>query len=48
MEVERANPVFVRWVSGREGPKVGVPAEWEGGMGRVFGMGGGKAGQVEG
>ncbi|MCJ1388445.1 hypothetical protein MMC18_001292 [Xylographa bjoerkii] len=48
MEVERANPVFVRWVSGRQGVRVGVPAEWEGGVGRVFGMGSGKAGEVEG
>ncbi|MCJ1317653.1 hypothetical protein MMC15_002978 [Xylographa vitiligo] len=48
VEIERANPVFVRWVSGREGVRVGVPAEWEGGVGRVFGMGVGKAGEVEG
>jgi Ino eighty subunit 2 len=38
MEVEKANPVFVRWVSGRDGIKLGVPMEWEGvGAGAVFG-----------
>jgi len=40
MEVEKANPVFARWVSGREGSRVGVPVEWEGsGVGKVFGSG---------
>jgi Ino eighty subunit 2 len=47
VEVERANPVFARWVSGREGLRLGVPQEWEGsGAGRVFG-GGGWKGAVE-
>ncbi|KAL8792351.1 MAG: hypothetical protein Q9195_005054 [Heterodermia aff. obscurata] len=37
MEVERANPVYVRWVSDREGMRVGVPGEWmEGRAGAVF------------
>ena len=37
VEVRKANPVFVRWVSGREGSRVGVPEEWLGGpMGRIF------------
>ena len=42
MEFERANPVFVRWVSDARGSRVGVPGEWfEGGVG---GNGGGGAG----
>ncbi len=37
-EVVPADPVFVRWVSGREGCRVGVPGEWLGWRGgRVFG-----------
>lgn len=39
-EFAPANPVFVRWVSDREGCRVGVPGEWLGGgvgVGRVFG-----------
>lgn len=33
MEFERANPVFVRWVSDAKGSRVGVPGEWlEGGV----------------
>lgn len=27
-EVERANPLFVRWVSDGKGCRVGVPGEW--------------------
>ena len=37
-EVASANPVFVRWISGRDGCRVGVPREWLGGpIGKVFG-----------
>lgn len=37
-EIERANPVFVRWVNDAKGCRVGVPGEWlEGPAGRVFG-----------
>ncbi|KAL4893171.1 PAPA-1-like conserved region-domain-containing protein [Aspergillus ambiguus] len=39
-EVERPDPVMVRWVTGREGSRVGVPEEWVGTpAGRVFGDG---------
>ncbi|KAI9044073.1 PAPA-1-like domain-containing protein [Aspergillus affinis] len=39
-EVERADPIMVRWVSGRAGSRVGVPEEWFGTpAGRVFGEG---------
>ena len=39
--VERPDPRFVRWVSNREGCRVGVPGEWRGtGAGRVFGESG--------
>ena len=35
---EKPDPVFVRWVSSREGCRVGVPGEWKGtGAGAVFG-----------
>lgn len=30
MEIPKANPVFVRWVSDAKGCRVGVPAEWLG------------------
>lgn len=37
-EVEKANPVFTRWISDSNGCRVGVPGEWlEGPAGRVFG-----------
>lgn len=37
-ELEKANPLFTRWVSNREGIKLGVPEEWLGKeVGRVFG-----------
>ena len=37
-EIEKANPVFVRWISDAKGCRVGVPEEWlEGPAGRVFG-----------
>lgn len=43
-----ANPMFVRWVSNKNGSRVSVPAEiLEGPLGRTFGGGGsanGKAG----
>ncbi|KAL9591537.1 MAG: hypothetical protein Q9179_007622 [Wetmoreana sp. 5 TL-2023] len=40
-EVEKANPVYVRWVSDRHGSRVGVPSEWlengfENTIGKVF------------
>lgn len=39
-EVEKANPVFVRWVSDRGGCKVGVPTPWlQGPLGRGCGFG---------
>ena len=37
-EIAPANPVYVRWVSDRNGCRVGVPGEWFGQpVGRVFG-----------
>lgn len=37
-EVIPANPVYVRWVSDKDGCRVGVPGEWFGTpVGRVFG-----------
>lgn len=37
-EIPPANPVFVRWISDRDGCRVGVPGEWLGTpVGRVFG-----------
>ncbi|KAL8971684.1 MAG: hypothetical protein Q9183_000939 [Haloplaca sp. 2 TL-2023] len=41
VEVEKANPVYVRWVSDKNGSRVGVPSEWlenglENSIGRVF------------
>lgn len=37
-EGERPDPTVVRWVSGREGSKIGVPVEWFGTpAGRMFG-----------
>lgn len=42
IEVEKPNPVFVRWVSNRHGCRVGVPGEWLAGpAGRVFNGGSG-------
>lgn len=43
-EPEKPDPTMVRWVSGREGSRVGVPEEWLGiPAGRVFdGNGSGK------
>ena len=39
MEVERANPVYVRWICDKDGVRIGVPREWEGtGPGTVFGQ----------
>jgi Ino eighty subunit 2 len=40
VEIEKPNPVYVRWVSNRHGCRVGVPGEWlTGPAGRVFGGG---------
>lgn len=37
-EIEKPNPVYVRWVSNRHGCRVGVPGEWLAGpAGRIFG-----------
>lgn len=37
-EPEKPDPTMVRWVSGREGSRVGVPEEWlDIPAGRVFG-----------
>lgn len=37
-EIAPANPVFVRWISDRNGCRLGVPGEWFGQpVGRVFG-----------
>lgn len=39
-EAERAEPGFIRWVSGPEGCRVGVPIEWKGkAAASVFGKG---------
>ncbi|KAL8697526.1 MAG: hypothetical protein Q9224_002272 [Gallowayella concinna] len=51
IEFEKANPVYVRWVSDRSGSRIGVPSEWlenglENTVGRVF-MGGGRRKMVE-
>jgi len=36
-EAQRPNPIFVRWVSNKDGNRVGVPEEWlEGPVGAVF------------
>jgi Ino eighty subunit 2 len=36
-EEERPDPLFVRWVSNREGSRLGVPEEWmESPVGEVF------------
>ncbi|PWY74403.1 PAPA-1-domain-containing protein [Aspergillus heteromorphus CBS 117.55] len=47
-EVEKADPVMARWVSGREGSRVGVPEEWLGmPAGRAFGaLGGNGSGKL--
>lgn len=38
VEVERANPYFVRWLNNKDGSRLGVPEEWLGKkVGRVFG-----------
>ncbi|KAL8753890.1 MAG: hypothetical protein Q9199_004719 [Rusavskia elegans] len=47
VEYEKANPVYIRWVSDRDGSRVGVPSEWledglENTIGRVFTGGGGR------
>lgn len=36
-EVERANPLFTRWISDAKGVRLGVPGEWfDGPVGNVF------------
>jgi Ino eighty subunit 2 len=36
-EGQKANPIFVRWVSNKDGNRIGVPEEWlEGPAGAVF------------
>lgn len=38
IEVEKANPLFVRWVNNKDGSRIGVPEEWLGKkVGRLFG-----------
>ena len=37
-EIPPANPIYVRWVSDKDGCRIGVPGEWLGTpVGRVFG-----------
>lgn len=45
VEYEKPNPVYIRWVSDRNGSRVGVPSEWlenglEHSIGRIFTGGG--------
>lgn len=36
-ETQKPNPIFVRWVSNKDGNRIGVPEEWlEGPAGTVF------------
>ena len=36
-ESQKPNPIFVRWVSNKDGERIGVPEEWlEGPIGSVF------------
>ncbi len=38
IEVEKANPLFVRWVNNKDGSRIGVPEEWLGKkVGKLFG-----------
>lgn len=38
IEAEKANPLYVRWVSNKGGSRVAVPTEWFGKkVGRIFG-----------
>ncbi|KAL9098721.1 MAG: hypothetical protein Q9163_005670 [Psora crenata] len=47
-EVQPANPLYVRWVSTKEGCRVGVPGEWLGApVGRIFGGAAGNGKMVE-
>lgn len=40
-EYEHPDPLFVRWVNGREGSRIGVPEEWmEAPIGDMFKVGG--------
>lgn len=46
-EEERPDPLFVRWVSGANSSRVGVPEEWmESAVGEVFRAGGNDGGQL--
>jgi Ino eighty subunit 2 len=41
-EEERPDPLYVRWVNGREGSRIGVPEEWlEAPVGEMLGRVGG-------
>ncbi len=41
IEIEKPNAIYVRWVSNRQGSRVGVPEEWlDKPVGSVFGAGG--------
>ena len=43
-EGQKANPLFIRWVSNKDGNRIGVPEEWiEAPVGAIF-VGGQKAG----
>lgn len=47
-EEERPDPLFVRWVNGREGSRLVVPEEWlEAPVGEVFRQGVGSGRMVE-
>ncbi|KAI9848987.1 MAG: hypothetical protein M1837_005878 [Sclerophora amabilis] len=47
-EVERPNPLMVRWVSNREGSRLSVPEEWLGApIGRIFQSGNSSGRMVE-
>jgi Ino eighty subunit 2 len=36
-EASKPNPIFVRWVSNKDGNRIGVPEEWmEGPVGNLF------------
>ena len=37
IEYEKPNPVYIRWISNRDGCRIGVPEEWLGSpLGRIF------------
>jgi Ino eighty subunit 2 len=38
IEVEKADPLFARWITNKDGSRIGVPEEWLGKrVGRLFG-----------